>query len=239
MKLPMKLLQAKWLVFIGGAILLGLAVFQFLSVPPKRRQMATYEGNLLGVRQKSEKLSEILSEIKTVESNLEVVRQALPVEDDIPSLLTQLEQVAKQSGVGVQHLGFGEGKSVSKGEEEEGEEGGPASSAGKVKKISLTAVVDGSYSALQTFFRNLENTSRVVNVTNFRFSPAQKKEEGLPAGRQGQALSVTLGLEAFYLASAEAVAPEAPLTLDTTSKEYIELIRKVKALRVYKSEVSE
>jgi len=225
MNLPVKLLQTKWLAFVGGTVLLGLAIFQFLSVPSKRQQVTVFENDLVAARQKSEKLSEILSEIKTVESNLEVVQQALPVEDDVPALLTQLEQVAKQSGVGVQHLGFGEGAKPS----DEAEE---AESKGGIKTISLTAVVDGSYSALQTFLRNLEDTSRVINVTNFRFSPAQKKEEGAT-------LSVTLGLEAFYLAGVESVAAEVPLTLDTGSKDYIELIRKVKALRVYRSEVTE
>ena len=96
----------------------------------------------------------------------------------------------------------------------------------------MTAVVTGSYGALQTFLRNLENTSRVVNVTNFRFSPGQQKEEAA-------ALSVTLGLEAFYLAEAEAGALETPLTLDTGSKEYVDLIKKVKTLRVYQSEVDQ
>jgi len=224
MKLPKKLLQTKWLAFIGGAILLGLAIFQFLSVPSQRRQVVAYESDLVAARQKSEKLSEILSEVKTVEGNLKVVRQALPVEDDVPTLITQLEQVAKQSGVGVQHLGFGEGKDAA----EEGEE-----EAEGVKTISLTAVVDGSYSALQTFLRNLENTSRVITVTNFRFSPAQKKEE------EESVLSVTLGLEAFYLGDVEGVLAEVPLILDTSSKEYIDLIRKVKALRVYRSEVGQ
>ena len=223
MKLPGKLLQTKWLAFIGGTALLGLAIFQFLSVPPKRQQIVAYERDLAAARQKSEKLSEILSEAKTIEGNLEVAQKALPVEDAVPTLITQLEQVAKQSGVGVQHLGFGGG---------EGDEEAEASRS-EVKTISLTTVVDGSYSALQTFLRNLENTSRVVNVTNFRFSPAQEKEG------EESALSVTLGLEAFYLADTESVSAEVPLTLDTSSKEYIDLIRKVKALRIYRPEVGQ
>ena len=213
MKLPTNLLQTKWLSFIGGAVLLGLAVFQFLSVPSKRQQVTVAENDFAVARRESEKLSEILTEVKMVEGNLEVIQQALPVEDAVPSLITQLEKIAQQSGVGVQHLGFGEGE-------------------GEVNTISLTAVVDGSYGALQTFFRNLENTSRVINVTNFRFSPAQKEEEGAT-------LSITLGLEAFYLASAGGFSASAPLTLNTASKEYIDLIRKVKALRVYKSEIAD
>ncbi len=223
MKLPTKLPQVKWLVFIGGAALLGLAIFQLMSIPPKRQQIAAAENDLAAARQKSEKLSEILSEAKTIESNLEAVQQALPAEDDVPALITQLEQLAKQSGVSVQHLGFGEGAEPSS--EAEG-----AESRGEIKTISLTVVVDGSYGALQTFLRNLESTSRIVNVTNFRFSPAQKKEEGA-------ALSITLGLEAFYLAATESVPANTPLTLDTASKDYIELIKEVKALRVYRSEV--
>lgn len=216
----MKLPQTKWLAFLVGAVFLGLAIFQFLSIPSKQQRVTVVENDLVAARQKSEKLSEVLSEAKTIESNLEVVQQALPAEDDVPALITQLEQVAKQSGVGVQHLGFGEGAKPSS-EAEEAEPPSAKASGGEIKTISLTTVVGGSYSALQTFLRNLEDTSRVVNVTNFRFSP-------------GQELSVTLGLEAFYLAAAESVPANTPLTLDTTSKDYIELIRKVKALSVYR-----
>jgi len=233
----MKLPQTKRLIFLVGVVFLALAVFQFLSVPSQRQRIAAAESEFMVVRQKNERLSEILSEVKTIESNLEVVRQALPAADDVPALIMQLEQVAKQSGVGVQHLGFGGGEAETTPRASEASQEGEGVEGAVEKKISLTAVVTGSYGALQTFLRNLESTSRVVNVTNFRFSPGQQK--GLPADGQeeGAALSVTLGLEAFYLAEVEEPAPETPLTLDTGSKEYIELIRKVKVLRVYRSEV--
>lgn len=225
MKLPaIKLPQTTALIFLIGAVVFGLTVFQFLSLPTKNQKIKTAENELVILRQKNETLSGILSEVKTLESNAEVARTALPVSDEVPALIMQLEQIAKQSGVAVQHLGFGEGVKPSSEAEE-------AESKGGVKKVSVTAVVTGSYPALQTFLRNLENTSRVVNVTNFRFSPGQKEEE--------QGLSITLGVEAFYLAEVGSLAPETPLTLDTTSKEYIELIRKVKALRVYRPEVGE
>jgi Tfp pilus assembly protein PilO len=209
---------------------LGLAIFQLTSLPAKRQEVAAAEDDLVLVRQRSEKLAGILSEAKTIATNVEVAQQALPTEDAVPALITQLEQMAKESGVGVQHLGFGEGKVAGSPVAEEGTE--TVSAPSEMRTISLTAVVDGSYGALQTFFRNLENVSRVVNVTNFRFSPVQKKEEET-------SLSITLGLEAFYLPKAEGAAAEAPLTLDTGSKEYIELIKKVKELRVCRPEVGD
>lgn len=227
----MKLPQTTGLIFLVGVLILGLAVFQLLSLPSRSQKIKTAESELVILRQKNEKLSEILSEIKTLESNAQVVQTALPVSDDVPTLIMQLEQIAKQSGMVVQHLGFGEGKGASAPRASEASREAEEKETAGVKKIAVTMVVTGSYPSLQTFLQNLENTSRVVNVTNFRFSPGQKEEE---AG-----LSITLGVEAFYLAGVESVAPETPLTLDTTSREYIELIRKVKALRVYRSEVTE
>ena len=145
------------------------------------------------------------------------------------ALIMQLSQMAQESGMTVQHLGFGEGKTSPTPKEAGAEE---AAEAGGLKTISLTAVANGSYEALRTFLRNLETTSRLINVTNFRFSQEQKEGEG-------GGLSVTLGLEAFYLPTVEKVSLDAPLTLDTTSKDYTELVRKIKALRVYQSEVTE
>lgn len=220
MKLKLKLPRTTGLLFLAGLVVLGVGIFGVISVPSRQRQIGRAENNLLVLKQKGERLAGVLSEIKTLESSLEAVQTALPVSDDVPDLVMQLEEIARQSGMTVQHLGFGEG-SLATVPREEG-----------VERISLTAVVSGSYGSLQTFLRNLENTSRLVNVTNFRFSPGQKEE-----GEEG--LSVTLGLEAFYLPAAEKISLETPLTLDTTSEEYIGLIRKVKALRVYKSEVTE
>lgn len=224
MKFSLRLPQTTGLIFLGAAVALALGVFQVLSIPSLRQEIAIAEEDLAVLRQKNEHLSEILSQTRTVESNLEVLQTALPVNDEVPALIMQLEKIAKQSGMSVQHLGFGQ----SGGSTEESRSG--------VETISLTAVIDGSYPSLQTFFRNLERASRVIHVTNFRFSSAQKKggEEG-----GGGGLSVTLGAEAFYLDEIKEVTINTPLTLDTTSKDYTELVRKVKALRVYRSEVTE
>lgn len=231
MKLSMKLPPTTMLLFIGGAVVFALAVFQALSLPPLRQEIKTTESGYFVLKQKNEKLSEILSQIKTLESNLDVVQAALPVADEVPALIMQLEQIAKQSGLTVQHLGFGGGEGAAAPRASEASREAEEKEATEVKKVLVTMVVTGSYPSLQTFLQNLENASRVVNVTNFKFSPGQKEEEA--------ALSITLGVEAFYLPEAADVSTETPLTLDTASKEYIDLIRKVKALRVYRSEVSE
>ena len=187
MKLSVKLPQTTILIFLLGAVVFGLAVFQFLSLPARSQKIKTAENELVILRQKNETLSGILSEVKTLESNAEVARTALPVSDEVPALIMQLEQVARQSGVAVQHLGFGGGEGAAAPRASEASrEAGEVASEGGVKKVSVTAVVTGSYPALQTFLRNLENGSRVVNVTNFRFSPGQKEEAGL---------SITLGIE--------------------------------------------
>jgi len=234
MKFSLRLPQTTGLIFLGGAVALALGVFQVLSIPSLRQEIAIAEEDLAVLRQKNERLSEILSQTRTVESNLEVLQTALPVNDEVPALIMQLEKIAKQSGMSVQHLGFGQSGGSTKPSSDS--DVTSEESRGGVETISLTVVIDGSYPSLQTFFRNLERASRVINVTNFRFSSAQKKggEEG-----GGSGLSVTLGAEAFYLAEIKEVTINTPLTLDTTSKDYTELVRKVKALRVYKSGVLE
>lgn len=203
------------ILFLIGILGLGLGGFQVLSIPSQRQETAASRSQLLVLQQKNEKLSGVLSEAKALEGNLEIVRQALPTTDDVPALLMQLEEIAKQSGVAVQHLGFG-GETVAEGPAEE--------PGGAVKSVALTAVVAGSYDALRTFFNNLEETLRIVNVTNFRFSPTQQK------GAES-ALSITLGVKAFYLDEVTDISTEEPLTLDTGSKEYVDLIKRVKQLR--------
>jgi len=207
----MKRSQVTNVLFVVGILSLGFSVFQFLSIPSRRQEIAVAQSQLLVLKQKNEKLSGVLSEVQILEDNLEMVRQALPTTDDVPALIMQLEEIAKQSGVAVVHLGFGEDKVTE-------------ASINIAKGIALTSVVTGSYDALRTFFVNLEETSRVINVTNFRFSPAQQEEAG-------GALSITLGLKAFYLDEITEISMEEPLNLDTDSREYVELIKRVKQLR--------
>jgi Tfp pilus assembly protein PilO len=215
---------------LAAVVLLVPGVFFLSSIPSLRTRISSAQTQLASLQEENRKLSEVLSSIKTIESNLELLQTAIPTADDVPTLMTQLENLGKSSGVTVQHLGFGSG--VKESAPPGGEAGTEAVKKERYQKVSLTVVVTGTYAALEAFLKNLEQTSRVINVTTLRFSPSQEGESGEAK------LSATLGVSAYYLPAAAAPSVGEVLTLDLSSSDYIELIKKVKTLRIYRPEIS-
>lgn len=224
--IPLGKIGKSGFLLLAAVVFLAPGVFFLLSIPSRQAEVSAARDRLSLLQEKNKKLSDVLSNVKTIESNLELVQTAVPTADDVPMLMTQLENLGKSSGVTVQHLGFGGGKEAAGAGNQE-EVAKPAA----LQKVSLTVVVTGTYAALESFLKNLEQTSRVINVTTLRFSPSREGE-----GEEAK-LSATLGVTAYYLP--EASSPEGgALTLDLASSNYIELIKKVKTLRVYRSEIS-
>jgi len=222
MKSLMKPLRITGLLFLLGLIILALSIWGFLSLPARRQEIASAEARLLLYRQKAEALSQFLSFAKSLKRDLTLVQAAIPPEEDVPTLMTQLEDLGKLSGMRVQYLGFGGS------EKTKSPAGGKEVPSGELKEISLTVVATGPVASLSSFLSNLEQTSRIITVDSFRFSP-------LRGGQNTDELSATLGVKAYYLPVRESVAPEAPLTLDPSSSDYIEVMKKVKALKIYKA----
>lgn len=215
---------------LAAVVLLVPGIFFLSSVPSLRTRISDAQVQLTSLQEENQQLSEALSSIKTIESNLELLQTAIPTADDVPTLMTQLESLGKSSGVTVQHLGFGSGvKETAPPAGEVGE--GPVKKE-SYHKVSLTVVVTGTYAALESFLKNLEQTSRTINVTTLRFSPSQEGE-----GAEAK-LSATLGVSAYYLPETAAPSGGEALTLDLSSSDYIELIKKVKTLRIYRSEIA-
>jgi Tfp pilus assembly protein PilO len=215
------------IIFLFGVVVLVLSAYQGLQIPKQRRLIAARQETLETLKSKNRALGEVLSRIKTVGSNQELLKQAVPVSDDVPYLMTQLERVGKDSGVVVRHLGFSVAKKSSGADGEEAKN----ETVGGAKKISLTVVVTGTYSNLLSFLKNLERTSRVITVTNLKFSPATQ-EEG-----EAEGLSATIGVTSYYLEEPQQLSIDTPLDLDLSSPEYVDVIKKVKELRVYEPSV--
>lgn len=201
-----------YLIVIFGILFSALFLFSLISLPSKREALAEGLEKRDLLEQKQQRLSSLLSTKGVLTAHQDLLRQALPEEDAIPTLMTQIEGLGRLSGVTVSHLGF----SVSP--EEEPKAGTP--------KVSLTVVITGSQPALQTFLTNLEHTSRLIAVTNLRFS--QALEEGL-----GGEVSSTLGVSAYYLPVEESTVFERAVGLDLTSESFTSLMTRVESLRVH------
>lgn len=203
---------------ISIAALFSLISFYFIfSLPSRRSQVGLEVSRKNLLEEKHRQLSELLSLKSRLAETQELLREALPQEEGVPTLMTQIEGVGRLSGVRVTHLGFSLPAET---------EGGKAGGTGVAEKVTLTVVATGSREALRTFLTNLEKTSRVITITNLRFSQAVEV-----AG--GDEVSSTLGVSAFFLSELDRPPLSQPVLLDMTSKAFTDVIAKVKSLRVY------
>lgn len=190
-----------------GLVFFLIFLYLASSLPSKRTAVAEAASRRNRLEQKYQQLSNLLSGKSTLYKDQELLLEALPTQDAVPTLMTQVEGLGRLSGVSVSHLGFALPKE-------------------KEEKVSLTVVAAGSPASLRTFLTNLESTSRVIFVNSFRFSQALEKDG------TGEVTS-TLGVSAFFLPEVEDVSLDRPISLDMTSEVFTKLIAKVKSLRVY------
>lgn len=204
-------------VLLGSVFFLFFLYFVF-SLPSKRAEVSDSVSRRDRLEKKYDQLSSLLSVKGALSESRGFLLEALPQEEAVPTLMTQIEGLGKLSGVSVSHLGF------SLPQKEDGSKG--------LKEVLLTVVATGSQASLQTFLTNVEKTSRVIFVNSLRFSQAVEKSGA------GEVTS-NLGVSAFYFPETGGLALDRLISLDMTSKTFTELLARVKSLRVYQPPAEE
>lgn len=209
---------APFIFFLGGVL-----IFIFFGLPgvPKisslRTQNSQKETRLVKLRDKSKRLADLLAFKTNLEEDKDVFEFAVPSESEVPTFMTQIEDVARESNVGLIALQFG-GESTSKDEKE-------------APKIKLSVSVSGSFRDIRTFLKNLERSSRIVVVDSIRFGV------GLSNEPDSELLTANISLYSYYISDIPEVGSDMPISLDLDSSEFIEVLGKVKELKVYSREV--
>jgi Tfp pilus assembly protein PilO len=168
-------------------------------------------------------LNKLLDYKSVVDENLDLISAVLEAEAKVPQLLTQIDIIARESGLDVTKLSYSFGEQ-SIGRIDTGGQRGVDADA-KVDLVFVSMSVTGNYDQMQNFYANLENSARLVDVDTFRFNLT---EEG------SNVLNISLVLRSPYLfVQSEAVTDDA-LRLDITDPEFIAMTDKVKGLRFYR-----
>lgn len=88
-------------------------------------------------------------------------QEILPTEENIPELISALQQMARDSGVGVKSISVtGAG----------GERSGQAS--GVIRQVGISLSVQGSYSSIKTLLSFIEKNRRIIDVSTIDFAPS-------------------------------------------------------------------
>jgi Tfp pilus assembly protein PilO len=162
--------------------------------------------------------------------NANLVTDVLVSEAQVPQLFTQIDQIAKEAGLTITRLSY----SITTGGLPTGAlDANSAQGAAQptFKSVTVTAGVTGTYDQFITFVQNLENSARLVNVSNFRYAVNSDKETG------GLDFSVTL--ESPYMFVQSNAVTDDPVDLDIAGKDFSALIAKIKTMRIYKPTIED
>lgn len=162
---------AKILIVVVPALIVIIAVF-IIFISPARKEIkalevkiAAQENEIAKDQTKAEKLPELTLENERLRKRLDELKQQLPEEKEISTLLKQVSDLCIRSGLKV---------ALWKPEQKR------PHSSGIVYEIPVKVELTGSYHSLGYFFSSLTKLSRIVNISDIKLSdPKPEKENAI------------------------------------------------------------
>ena len=188
------------------------------SKPEKEAEIEKAQALNTLLKGKLENLNRMKNLESVVEDYSDLVTKVLVDEPMVPELLTQIDTIAKESGLEVTKLTYSY---------TEADATVAASNAYPYINVSLGA--EGNYEQLIAFFESLEKAARVVYVQNFRYS------EQSAENKTGLAFQITLASP--YLKVDSKPNTDEPVNIDIANKDFIALIAELKKLKYYEPRV--
>lgn len=163
-----------------------IAFFGFFAIRPT---LVTIGGLLKEIKDKKEVVAQMDQKIDNlnraqtnyarIENDLDLVKESLPLDPDLPILIKQLESLARLSSVTIESVRFDKTNLQGEIETEEGQ------------AASFSLGLAGDYENLKEFLKSLDTLRRIISVESFGFS--SKTEEEV------QLLILSISAEAHYL----------------------------------------
>jgi Tfp pilus assembly protein PilO len=167
--------QSRILLAVVAAVAAAAAFF-FLMLSPKRAEIAEIDGQIAAKKTELATNQQMVNEYESAKTGYRtayasVIRlgKAVPVDDDIRSLVVQLDGAAERSDVNFKSINVGGGAGAGAGAEADAPAGGaklpPGATVGPAgfPVMPFTFTFDGSFHDLSKFFRRLESFVKVRN----------------------------------------------------------------------------
>ena len=179
-------------LIIGILIILLLIVgYYFLLFSPLRSEFAqrseeqdSKEQQVRQLQQRVAELEEVARNAPEIERQLLELSKRIPTQPEIPTLMVQVEEVAREAGVTQ--------VSIEPGSPEPPPEGGDFSS------IPITMTFEGTYEQLQDFVGRILNLVRLVTINEINYEAAVEGEETTPEPGVERLLLVEISAEVYF-----------------------------------------
>lgn len=173
---------------VSVALILGGCIYflympKYEAIAKLKKEISQEEDKLKKTKANAQQLAEYQQKLEAAQTKFNIVAKALPVSNEIPSLLTGISQVGKDAG-----LSF----LLFKPEPEVLKE--------FYAEIPVTMNLAGTYHDLGMFFDQLAGMARIVNVKRFDMQIPQ----------EGSALTIACTAETYKFVDTQPVVAEGP-----------------------------
>jgi len=191
-----ELTKIQRIIICCAAVAVVVGLFVWLLYLPKyedinklNKDIAQQEEKLTKTKRNAAQYADYQKKLENAQAKFNVVARALPLKDEVPSLLTGISQVGKDAG-----LSF----LLFKPEPEKMKE--------FYAELPVTMNLAGTYHDLGVFFDQLAGLSRIVNVKKFDIQiPKGGKNEAVP----GSELTIACTAETYKFVESPPPAKEA------------------------------
>jgi type IV pilus assembly protein PilO len=207
--------QDRNILILGILIIVVLIVgYYFLLLSPLRQEYADRvqersdkQAQLQQVQQEVAELEEIRRNAPEIERQLLEFSKRIPTQPEIPTLVVQIEEIARLAGVTQ--------VSIAPGAPE------PPPGGGDFQRIPITMSFEGTYEELQDFMLRLLDLARLVTVNEVTYEEVEREEgetTNVDAGIERE-LQVEIVAEVYFQPSGVPAgpAPAAPAPAEVTT----------------------
>jgi Tfp pilus assembly protein PilO len=201
----------------------------FRALNPLKEEVKTKRTLENQLNSKLSKLRYMVDSKAVVEENAMLIERILPGEARVPQLLTQIDIVAKESGFQVTKMNYSFSEAAKNPTSPASTAGGAAKpiDADPYKKVDVSLGVEGNYDQLITFLKNLEDSARMINVSNFRYTSVKEAENNTGV------LDISLALSAPYITISSKAITDDPINLNLADQSFISRLNQMKSIKYY------
>jgi Tfp pilus assembly protein PilO len=203
---------------IASFLLAFLIITPYVSKLPDLREQLTEKQKLRAQLQTKLGILDKLFDFESVVvEHGKVFSTALAEEPEVPVLLTQIDVIARESGLAVTKLSY----SITDMATKTADVRDPL----PYKAIVINLGVLGGYDQIATFLSNMETAARLVDVTTYRMSGDNNDDT--------PDYSATFILRSPYLVPSGTAETDSPITVDISDAVFLAVLEKVKGLKYY------
>jgi Tfp pilus assembly protein PilO len=156
------------LFLIGALVVYGTLIQPtFTDIEKMRAELNVSQTLFDNQKSATEQVSKAFSDMKNAAKTREVISQALPVGPNITLALHQIESTIRANKVTIDALTI---RAVSP-------EPNKKILAKRLGRLELNFSASGGYGPVRDFIKNLETNIRVINITNFEFTPISSRDK--------------------------------------------------------------